>query len=538
MLREIFCDAFHQKRIQFNDGLSVILGTPTGTNSIGKSTFMLIIDFVFGGATYAGAEDIIRNVKEHRICWTLEFDSDTCYFARRMPQSNEVEVCDEDYNLIKRISVPEYLQWLRKQTSLEKEGLSFRDAVGRYIRAYGKENCIEKKPLHAFPRESDLSASTALLKLFDLYSLIFDIKGRADQSEEAYKAYAKAQSMNYIAKIGKRQHDRNVKEISKIEKELSELAESLDCNLLDVDAVTSEEAIRIKQSLSKAKRYRSSLLGRMTIIEDNLEYEFSPSTEAFRELERFFPEVDLAALEEVEVFHKRIAAIFKKEMLVEKAALKKEIEIYDSLVLSYEGQLKQLVQNPNLSKIVLRKHADGLKELERMYRENEAFEKFEDLKNQRDNDKRQLKEITNRQYVTLESIVNPEMRRINDLIYGGKFNPPTLRFNGNTYKFYTQDDTGTGIAYKGLVVFDLAVFNLTQLPILVHDSVVLKQISDEAIEKILEQYTASGKQVVIALDKQDSYSPKTTQILEEKAVLRLASNGEELFGRFWGQSNS
>lgn len=138
----------------------------------------------------------------------------------------------------------------------------------------------------------------------------------------------------------------------------------------------------------------------------------------------------------------------------------------------------------------------------------------------------------------MSDTVNREMRRINDIIYGGKFNPPNLTFSGNTYCFFTPNDTGTGIAYKGLVVYDLAVLNLTKLPILVHDSVVLKQISDEAIESIMEQYTASGKQVVIALDKQDSYTKKTTQILEKNTVLKLASNGEELFGRFWGQNSN
>ena len=52
MLREIYCDKFHQKRIVFNPGLSVVLGTNTGDNSIGKSTFLLIVDYVFGGSTY------------------------------------------------------------------------------------------------------------------------------------------------------------------------------------------------------------------------------------------------------------------------------------------------------------------------------------------------------------------------------------------------------------------------------------------------------------------------------------------------------
>ena len=62
MLHEIYCDFFHQKQITFNPGLSVVLGTNTGDNSIGKSTFLLIIDYVFGGSKYAETEDIINNV--------------------------------------------------------------------------------------------------------------------------------------------------------------------------------------------------------------------------------------------------------------------------------------------------------------------------------------------------------------------------------------------------------------------------------------------------------------------------------------------
>ena len=72
------------------------------------------------------------------------------------------------------------------------------------------------------------------------------------------------------------------------------------------------------------------------------------------------------------------------------------------------------------------------------------------------------------------------------------------------------------------------------MPILVHDSVVLKQISDDAIEKIIELYSTRGKQVIIALDKQNSYNKKTADLLGEAAVLKLTMNGQELFGRSWG----
>ena len=42
MLREIICDKFKEKKIEFHDGLNVVLGDEQGSNSIGKSTFLMI----------------------------------------------------------------------------------------------------------------------------------------------------------------------------------------------------------------------------------------------------------------------------------------------------------------------------------------------------------------------------------------------------------------------------------------------------------------------------------------------------------------
>ena len=126
------------------------------------------------------------------------------------------------------------------------------------------------------------------------------------------------------------------------------------------------------------------------------------------------------------------------------------------------------------------------------------------------------------------------MNKLNNDIYNGACNAPILNFTDTNYDFFTPNDTGTGIACKGLVVFDISVLDLTKLCILVHDSVILKQISDHAIEKILELYIASQKQVIIAFDKQSSYSERTQKILDKNAILRLAPNGDELFGKSWG----
>ena len=126
------------------------------------------------------------------------------------------------------------------------------------------------------------------------------------------------------------------------------------------------------------------------------------------------------------------------------------------------------------------------------------------------------------------------MSRLNDAIYEGSYNAPILNFTDTGYDFFTPDDTGTGIAYKGLVVYDLAVLSLTKLPLLVHDSVVLKQISDDAIEKIIELYSSCGKQVIIALDLPSSVDGLGSQFCRQSChfefsqLIAIGSTGNAL----------
>ena len=270
------------------------------------------------------------------------------------------------------------------------------------------------------------------------------------------------------------------------------------------------------------------------MLDENSTYAFSATTDTFTDLQQFFPDVAVAHLEEIEGFHKTISSVFKAELRVECSKLEKELAEYDQIIRKYEAELQELIQNPNFSKVILIRHAELLRERDRMQKENDAYSKLRQLKENRDADAERLKTIKQQQFALISYRLNEEMSRLNDNIYKGSYNAPVLEFTDNGYIFFTPDDTGTGIAYKGLVVYDLAVLGLTKLPVLVHDSVVLKQISDDAIERIIELYSSCGKQVIIALDKQDSYSEKTGQLLSESAVLNLGNNGKELFGRSWG----
>lgn len=534
MLYEIYCEEFYKNRIIFNSGLSVVLGTNTGANSIGKSTFLLIVDYVFGGGTYAGTTDIIDNIGSHDIYFAFLFDGQFHKFCRNSIKSSVVWKCDDNYKKYEEIRVEDYCNWLDSKYKIQLPELTFRDAVGRYIRVYGKNNCDERHPLHYVISEKSEKACFALLKLFDRFAPLKEIEEEAKRSKKELDAYKKAQALHFIAKITKKTYQKNEKDIEKISAQIQELSLGLEQGCLDVDVVASEQALYVKKLLSRARRARSKVRSRYNIIAENGTYSFSATTDTFEELKKFFPGVDIAHIEEIEKFHKTISTVFKDELRDERKQLEKELEEYDQIIDEYEKQLQDLIVNPNLSKVVLSQYTQLLQQRERMQKENEAYIKLQQLKENRVSDKRRLKDIKQEQFAIVSYQLNEEMCRLNDVIYEGSYNAPVLDFTENGYHFFTPDDTGTGIAYKGLVVYDLAVLGLTKLPVLVHDSVVLKQISDEAIEKIIELYASCGKQVIIALDKQDSYSEKASDLLREAAVLKLAGDGQELFGRSWG----
>ena len=446
-------------------------------------------------------------------------------------------ICDDKREQQNSIPLTEYCSWLSKQYGLDLPWLSFRDAVGRYIRAYGKGNCDEKHPLHYVATEPGNKTIIALLKLFDRYSIISEIESQAARSKDALKAYNKAQTLEFVSKIGIREYRKNIAEIERLEAEIQDISSGLEHGLLDVDAAASEHAIHIKNELSRARRLRSNLYSKLSTIDENGNYQFSNTTDTYGELAKYFPQVDLRHIGEIEDFHKKVSTIFKQELNAERKTLLAAIAEYDSIIQGYEAQLKELIQNPQLSRIVLQRHAEALKSIEKMRRDNDAYVKSEELKQQKKQDEERLSNIKSEQLGIIENLLNNEMKRINDLLYKEEYNAPLIHFSDSGYLFTTPNDTGTGIAYKGLVVLDLAMLHLTRLPIVVHDSVVLKQISDDAIESIMNQYVASGKQTIIALDKQQSYTPKTSELLESYSVLKLAPNGSELFGRSWGKKN-
>lgn len=107
--------------------------------------------------------------------------------------------------------------------------------------------------------------------------------------------------------------------------------------------------------------------------------------------------------------------------------------------------------------------------------------------------------------------------------------PPTYR-----YEFKTENDTGTGTAFKSLILFDLTVFKQTELPSIIHDPYLFTDIETSTVSEIVKIYNTFNKQIFIALTDKTSFDNKDIlDILKKNEILYLSQNGNELFGKSW-----
>lgn len=126
MLKEIRCVHFSHSKISFHPGLNVILGDDDAKNSIGKSTVLMVIDFVLGGTTFlkddAGA---IRELGHHHYDFAFEFAQQRLFFSRATDTSEVVHVCDENYARLSELPLEEYHGLLKRLYGLDGLGGRF-----------------------------------------------------------------------------------------------------------------------------------------------------------------------------------------------------------------------------------------------------------------------------------------------------------------------------------------------------------------------------------------------------------------------------
>ena len=542
MLIEMTSSAFKENGknrppIHFKEGLNVVLGKEDGENSIGKSSAMLAIDFVFGGNTYLKS-DVIKHIGAHIIYFAFKFNGTVYRFARDTSSPTDILVCSDGYQPTGSIwQLSRFTSWLKENYHMDFHELSFRETVSRFFRIYGKDNRDERNPLRGHTGESMKRSIGVLIKLFNKYKEVEPYKGRLEEQDNILSTYHEARKYSFVPNLvgGKKKYEENVTLIRNLEIELDDLT-NLQVNSQDVDI----EKSRIKNQL-QANKLRLEIdmqakQRKLTLLNMSLEYGLYPTEADLSALQDFFPGVNIRKLYEVEKYHQKLAAILDEQFSTERQSLELEIASLKKQIADLQAQIKEIGVVGNLSKEFLDKHSEIKGRIDTLKKQNEAYLTLIDLQEARKMAADMYKRATERILSDIEHSINEKMKEFNDSLFPDLRKAPYLHFNEyDSYHFETPDDTGTGTNFKGMVIYDLSVLNLTALPAIAHDSIILKNISDVAIDGIMKIYSQSQKQIFIAFDKQAAYLPDTQKILKDNTVLKLSDNGFELYGESWGK---
>lgn len=238
----------------------------------------------------------------------------------------------------------------------------------------------------------------------------------------------------------------------------------------------------------------------------------------------------------MERYHQKLAQILDEQFSTERQSIESEIASLDQQLAEVRTQISALGFIGNISKEFLDRHAEIKGKIDALKVQNEAFLTLKGLQDAKARADEILKKAIESILLEIETELNDKMREFDAQLHSEPRKAPYLRFDSyNRYKFETPDDTGTGSNFRSMIIYDLAVLFTTALPAIAHDSLILKNISDGAIDGIMKIYEKSEKQIFIAFDKQAAYTADTQAILERNCVLRLSDGNCELYGRPWNK---
>lgn len=533
MLVEINCSLFRTNKITFKNGLNVVIGDDNASNSIGKSTLLMVIDFIFGGNTFLTTNrDVIDELGHHEYLFYFLFDNNYYYFKRKTELSAAVFLCDREYNPLEQLSLNQYHIKLSELYKLPNDSISFRAMVGLYSRVWPKENLMEvKKPLHTVPAQRTTECIDNLIKTFDLFHEIEDLSQKLKDINSEKSALNSAFNKKIISKINKTQFKSNTSLIYRAEAEILDIKDNLASFALDLKSLVNKEVLDAKFQKDRLLDIKFNLENKLSRIRNNLVRNKFVTSKTFSELTSYFSNVNLDKLEKVESFHSSLTSILKQELKASESSLTLQIEEVNVELLRLESVISsslQSIENPNF---IVDRVFEIANSLSKAKTENTYYESKNDLQSQAT---KAANDLSERKIAILDQImerINERLEALTVAVYGTKGKSPSLILADNSYEFTIFEDTGTGKAYSNLILFDLAVLSETKLPFLIHDSVLYKNVENNAVANLIKIYASFSKQSFIAIDEIGKYGEAKTTLLNNE-VIHLTSNNV-LYIRNW-----
>lgn len=534
MLKSLECNQLIESKLTFHESLNVLIGSDDGSNSIGKSSVLMLIDFAFGGDDFCKlCIDVIQNIGEIEVKIEYKFNEISYNFLRTTNEPNKVIWIKNGENFV--INIDEFRAFLSENYNFQSTYPSFRSTVNPFFRIWGKGNYDPNRPLHSFPNEPYPKIRTNLLKLFGYYSLVDDLEKNKAKIESKKKTIQGMFNEGFVHKLSKKELVFKKKELDLLNEKLNKIKDEIEIYSLSVNEIVNTKNLNLKKDKNEFESklfYKKSQLLR---IENNLKFGGHANAKNFEKLSYFFPNVNQDKLLEIEKFHIGIAKILKDEMHNEKNKLIEDINYLNENIKDIDEKLKKNLNNSE-KPIAL---VDILLELSIEEKKLKDSISYTELKTVVDSKVMDLKDNIDQRIIesleSLESTLNESMAYYVDNFYGENTVHPTIVFSEKNYKFNHNEDIGTGKSFANMIALDFSFFKHTDLPVLIHDLILFKNIEVHALGEILKTYKVFDKQSFIAIDEITKFDDEIIKLIQAQEFLILSST-RLAFNKSWKKS--
>lgn len=533
MLEVIECDLFTEKKVVFKEGLNVILGDDKCTNSIGKSTLLMIVDFVFGGDTYPKKDSgSISSLGHHSFKFCFVFDYEKHYFKRETANPNSIIICNSEYLPIEVIDVEKYTNFLKEKYIGSQSELTFRSIVSLYSRIWGKDNNNVDKPLQGYLKELESSSVSNLIKIFGRYSEISLLLKKIDENTKSKKILSGAIKRDFVKSVTKTDYKVNENRVNDLKNQIEEIKNNLLEFTLNLNQLKNKQVLELREQKNKLISSENILRNKLKRIDMSLNQKSNIHPKQLKSLNNFFPNINLERIEQIESFHNKLSSILKKQFLYSKEKITNELEKFQEQMAIVDKKIDENLSGIESPKYIIDRVLDLTLEINKLENSNKVYDEKVQIDTNISESKEDLGETMTSILSDIQVKINHQMTIISEQILGKERKAPEIHLFEKKYNFDHFNNTGTGKSFIDLIIFDLSILELTKLPILIHDSPLFKNIEDFSIDKIISAYNSFRKQIFISIDGINRYSVESNKILTSRKVLSL-SNEKLLFNKDW-----
>lgn len=559
MLTRVWSPAFEisgkvRPPITFRPRLNLTEGGCEAEKSIGKSTIREFIEFAYGGRQFLNS-DVVRlpqAVGHHTIYFSLRLNGLDYHLSRATDRPGFITAYDapEWKTQSGEMADDDYRQILLENYGLAKPGYSWRDLIGRFCRVDQSDLSVLDHPLAAAPQEPNAQGTAALLRLFDLYDEIEAVQEefiKASEDLKTLQAMAKAGYSPYVQLKTKKERAQAANELHKAQSQFKQLRIKADVDLFEADRQTRAEQQRMSAELRPLRKRISQLEGKRAIVDAALNGKSRITSEDLQEFYTYFPDVNQEKLETIEYYHSQLEDILEDQLVEQK-------QIYETLIRQLTAQVRRkmseihaLGQSVEIDDEIYDQNAELAAKIKQYEQQIEMFDKTQEINERKKQLHEELKTAIPNKLDDLKTAINQQMSELNALLYPDKkLRPPILDFKlgrkGATYTFDHNGDIGAGSRSKNLLVFDLTVLKLSPLPLLIHDSVLIKNVAFAPVRQFLALYEQSNqfisganepKQVFLSFDATKAYGEDVGAIVNRVRVVHLGEDDHALYGFTW-----